>query len=139
MYSRESVVAEKLEAIIVLGARNSRIKDFFDLHYLAGRFEFDRPTLAEAVRRTFARRGTPPPAEAPIGLTPTYWENPSRAVQMRAFARRAHLKLADGSGRELAPMLEAFLLPLLDDMRAGRKRAGRWPPGGPWQLNDIST
>ena len=43
----------------------SRIKDFFDLHYLAGHFEFDRATLAEAVGRTFARRGTPIAAEAP--------------------------------------------------------------------------
>lgn len=60
-YPREAVVAEKLEAMVVLGDRNSRIKDFFDLHYLATHFEFDRATLAEAVRRTFARRHTPIP------------------------------------------------------------------------------
>ena len=41
-YPREAVVAEKLEAMVVLGDRNSRIKDFFDLHHLARRFEFDR-------------------------------------------------------------------------------------------------
>lgn len=58
-YPREAVAAEKLEAMVVLGDRNSRIKDFFDLHYLASRFEFDRATLAEAVRRTFVRRRTP--------------------------------------------------------------------------------
>jgi len=58
-YPPEAVVAEKLEAIIVLGDRNSRIKDFFDLHHLAGRFQFDRVTLTEALRRTFARRRTP--------------------------------------------------------------------------------
>ncbi len=68
-YPREAVVAEKLEAMVVLGDRNSRIKDFFDLHHLASRFEFDRATLAEAVRRTFERRHTPVPAEDPIGLT----------------------------------------------------------------------
>ena len=45
VYPREAVVAEKLEAMVVLGDRNSRIKDFFDLHYLASRFEFDRATL----------------------------------------------------------------------------------------------
>jgi hypothetical protein len=87
-YSREAVVAEKLEAMVVLGDRNSRIKDFFDLHYLASRFEFDRTTLAEAVRRTFAQRRTPIPVDEPIGLTPAYWENPSRPAQVRAFARR---------------------------------------------------
>lgn len=58
-YPREAVVAEKLDAMVVLGDRNSRIKDFFDLHHLASRFDFDREILAEAVRRTFARRRTP--------------------------------------------------------------------------------
>ena len=83
---REAVVAEKLEAMVVLGDRNSRIKEVFDLHHLASRFEFDRAILAETVRRTFARRRTPIPVEPPIGLTPAYWENPSRPAQVRAFA-----------------------------------------------------
>lgn len=59
-YPREAVVAEKLEAIVVLGDRNSRIKDFFDLRHLAMNFEFDRATLTEAVRRTFSSGGTRP-------------------------------------------------------------------------------
>jgi hypothetical protein len=86
-YPREAVVAEKFEAMVVLGDRNSRIKDFFDLHYLASHFEFDRATLTEAVRRTFARRRTPVPAESPIGLTAAYWENPSRPAQDGGSAR----------------------------------------------------
>ena len=88
-YPREAVVAEKLEAMVVLGDRNSRIKDFFDLYYLASESEFDRATLTEAVRRTFVRRRTPIPADSPIGLTAAYWEihpdphrcAPSRDVQ----------------------------------------------------------
>ena len=87
-YPREAVVAEKLEALVVLGDRNSRIKDFFDLHQLASRFAYDRATFAEAVRRTFARRATPVPVDPPIGLTPAYWRNPSRPAQVRAFAGR---------------------------------------------------
>lgn len=51
VYPREAVVAEKLEAMVVLGDRNSRIKDDFDLDYLAASFAFDRADLAEAVRR----------------------------------------------------------------------------------------
>jgi hypothetical protein len=80
-YPREAVVAEKPEALVVLGDRNSRIKDFFDLHYLASRFAFDRTTLGEAVRRTFARRATPIPAHPPIGLTPEYWAFSHRAIR----------------------------------------------------------
>lgn len=132
-YPREAVVAEKLEALVVLGDRNTRIKDFFDLHHLANRFTFDRATLAEAVRRTFARRATPIPAEAPIGLTPAYWENPSRPAQVRAFVRRAGLKMPEDPGHELAELLGMFLLPILEDLRRGVPGAGSWPAGGPWQ------
>jgi hypothetical protein len=133
VYPREAVVAEKLEAIVVLGDRNSRIKDFFDLHHLASRFEFDRATLAEAVRRTFERRRTPIPTEEPFGLTPAYWANPSRPTQVRAFARRAGLTAPDAPGGEFVQLLSTFLLPIFDDLRRGAGREGVWHPGGPWQ------
>ena len=132
-YPREAVVAEKLEALVVLGDRNSRIKDFFDLHHLACHFEFDRQTLVEAVRRTFARRKTPIPVEPPIGLTPAYWKNPSRPAQVRAFTRRAGLNLAGEPDSEFARVLGEFLLPVLEDGRSGARREGTWSPGGPWQ------
>jgi hypothetical protein len=132
-YPREAVVAEKLEALVVLGDRNSRIKDFFDLHHMASRFEFDRETLAEAVRRTFARRKTSIPAEPPIGLTRAYWENPSRPAQVRAFARRAGLAVGGDPAPDLARVLGAFLLPLLEDVRRDTRREGTWQPGGPWR------
>jgi hypothetical protein len=119
VYPREAVVAEKLEAIVVLGDRNS--------------FEFDRATLAEAVRRTFERRRTPIPTEEPFGLTPAYWANPSRPTQVRAFARRAGLTAPDAPGGEFVQLLSTFLLPIFDDLRRGAGREGVWHPGGPWQ------
>lgn len=131
-YPREAVVAEKLEALVVLGDRNSRIKDFFDLHYLASTSEFARATLVEAVRRTFDRRGTPIPSETPIGLTAAFWENPTRPAQVRAFARRAGLDVSDDPGRDLGELLERFLLPLLGDLQGGERNDGTWPPRGPW-------
>lgn len=132
-YERETVVAEKLEALVVLGNRNSRIKDFFDLHMLATTFAFDRRELGESVRRTFERRKTPIPDVAPIGLTPEYWENPSRPTQVRAFARRAGLAATAETGRAFNAVLAAFLLPVLDDVAAGAPQAGIWAPGGPWR------
>ncbi len=132
-YPREAVVAEKLEALVVLGERNSRIKDFFDLHHLANRFEFDRAILSEAVRRTFERRNTPIPSEIPIGLTLAYWENPSRPAQVRSFARRAGLTPPEDPGGEFTELLGRFLLPLLEDLHNGTPRAGTWSLGGPWR------
>jgi len=132
-YPREAVVAEKLEALVVFGDRNSRIKDFFDLHYLASHFEFDRETLVEAVRRTFAGRGTAVPVETPIGLTSAFWENPSRPAQVRAFARRAGITVAGDPAAELARVLGAFLGPVLEDFQRTARHAGIWQPGGPWR------
>lgn len=126
------MVAEKLEAMVVLGDRNSRIKDYFDLDYLAASFAFDRADLAEAVRRTFARRGTPVPTEAPIGLTPAYWENPSRPAQVRAFARRARVANTDSPAVTLQPRLADLPLPVLTAAHPGERRPAVWPPGEPW-------
>lgn len=132
-YPRDAVVAEKFEALVVLGDRNSRIKDFFDLYHLACHFEFERDRLAESIERTFARRGTPVTSGAPIGLTREYWENPSRPAQVAAFARRARLTVPAGFADEFTRILGAFLLPVLDDLRRRERRVGTWQPGGPWR------
>lgn len=132
-YSPESVIAEKLEATVILGDRNSRIKDFFDLRYLAQNFTFDRTILAEAIRSTFARRNTPIPPDDPIGLTDVYWENPMRPSQVRAFARRSGLQAGMDNGKEILAVIRPFLVPLLEDLRGEIVKVGTWLPGGPWR------
>ncbi len=57
-YPMESVIAEKVEAIAHLGMLNSRMKDFFDVWFLAKTFPFDPGKLSQAVAATFSRRGT---------------------------------------------------------------------------------
>jgi predicted nucleotidyltransferase component of viral defense system len=57
-YSKESVVAEKFEAMVKLSMANSRMKDFYDLWVLAQRFEFESATLAAAIQATFKTRRT---------------------------------------------------------------------------------
>ena len=112
-YRPETVVAEKLEAIVALGIRNSRIKDFFDIDYLARTGRLDSTTLVEAVRRTFERRGTPIPEVPPIGLTAEFWSQPGRDAQVRAFARRARLEASAESARELGLRVAEFAVPIL--------------------------
>src|SRR6185437_12383451 len=50
-YPKETVVAEKLQAMVALGIVNSRMKDFYDVWFLAGRFNFEGPLLCEAVTK----------------------------------------------------------------------------------------
>lgn len=55
-YSLETTVAEKLDAILSLMEFSSRMKDYYDLYYLANKFDFDRATLTEALQKTFENR-----------------------------------------------------------------------------------
>ncbi len=72
VYSRETVIAEKLHALTELDLTNSRMKDFYDLWILSRYFSFDGETLAVAIGATFERRQTAISVDPPIGLTPTF-------------------------------------------------------------------
>lgn len=56
-YSLETTIAEKIDAILNLMEFSSRMKDYYDIFYLANKFDFDGATLSEALRRTFENRG----------------------------------------------------------------------------------
>ena len=71
VYPRETVVAEKFEAMVSLGLTNSRMKDFHDIAVMASTFAFEGQPLAKALAATFKRRGTPLPKEPPPALTDT--------------------------------------------------------------------
>lgn len=69
VYPVYTVIAEKYQAMVMLGQANSRMKDFFDLAVIARRTELDVATLAAAITATFARRQTASPTERPLALT----------------------------------------------------------------------
>ena len=52
-YPRETVVAEKIQAMVYLSTLNSRMKDFCVVWLLARQFAFDGPGLAKAITATF--------------------------------------------------------------------------------------
>ncbi len=56
-YSLETTIAEKIDAILILMEFSSRMKDYYDIYYLANKFDFDGATLTEALRKTFENRG----------------------------------------------------------------------------------
>ncbi|MCX8097505.1 MAG: nucleotidyl transferase AbiEii/AbiGii toxin family protein, partial [Casimicrobiaceae bacterium] len=87
-YPRESVVAEKLNAMVTLGERNSRYKDFYDLYAMANAFDFDMDTLVRAVRATFERRRTPMMVELPAPITAPFYASDDRRTQWRAYVTR---------------------------------------------------
>ncbi len=133
-YPRESVVAEKLNAMVTLGERNSRYKDFYDLHAMANAFGFDKDTLARAVRATFERRRTPLVVALPTPLTPSFYASADRLTQWRAYVTRNNLTGAPTDFQAVGELLIRFLQPVWEQVLAEAEGAGGWPPGGPWTM-----
>jgi hypothetical protein len=102
-YRRESVVAEKLEAIVELGMVNTRFKDYFDLRFLAQNFSFKGVALSTAIAATFERRGTLFPAALPVGLTDNFATDVEKVRGWAAFYNKT------ASGKAAVPPLDEVL------------------------------
>ena len=132
VYPRESVVAEKLQAIVVLGIANSRMKDFYDLWTLSRGFEFDGETLARAIRATFERRGTPLPHGVPLGLTAEFAADATKQTQWKAFLTRLAIEDTPVDLGVVIDEIRGFLVPAIQSAVDDSEIRFTWPPGGPW-------
>jgi hypothetical protein len=133
-YPRYTVVAEKFEALSVLGIANSRMKDYFDLWILAQHTDFDGETLCQAVQATFDRRKTALTHEAPMGLADAFAQDAQKQTQWRAFLKKNRLEaLALG---DVVTALRAFMLPIINATNTDMVFSERWPAGGPWSPVD---
>jgi hypothetical protein len=134
-YPKETVVAEKFEAMVKLGMANSRMKDFHDLRTLSELFPFDGELLAEAVVRTFERRKTAIPTNAapPRAFTAEFFEDESKQRQWGAFNTKNHLYIEAVPLKRVVTDIERFLMPLLAGLTTEGHRKRSWPAGGPWK------
>lgn len=129
---RETVVAEKLQAMVVLGIANSRMKDFYDLYVLARDFAFDGDTLTRAIQATFRRRKTVIPRETPLALTDEFGRDEIKSVQWRAFVHKSRLAQGMPELLEVLSYLREFLLQPLEAVSRQVNVPKDWSAGGPW-------
>jgi len=139
-YPRDTFVAEKFEAMVRLGARNTRMKDFWDVAALATRFRFDGDVLQEAIRETFRRRGTILDTGQPIALQPAFYADAERARLWWAFCENVRADI------DLPPDFDAvgetvrrFLGPIRESIVQRQPFAKVWDPGGPWRGSDMEA
>lgn len=132
VYPRETVVAEKLNAVVVLGMANSRMKDFFDVRVLARDFDFNGEVLTRAIRATFDRRGTAIPRKLPVALTPAFADDPAKIRQWSAFLRKTSVTEA-GSLIETVSAVAAFVESPLMAVADGIAFNAIWRAPGPWK------
>jgi hypothetical protein len=134
-YPRETVVAEKFEAMLSLGSSNTRLRDFWDVAVLAQRFAFDGETLRTAIDATIRRRKTVLGPEIPDALRPAFYADAARARQWRAFLTKAGGTL-DGPTQldDVGERVREFLGPLRESLVRGEEFTRNWVPGGPWRV-----
>ena len=129
-YSRESAIAEKVQAMVSLGEINSRVKDYYDIWLLSRLFEFDGAVLCRAIQATFSRREMRIVLPIP-GLEETF-ATPTHETQWHAFLSRNRLE-APETLQETIGLLSAFLYPPLRAVAEGKELRQHWVPGGPWR------
>jgi len=132
-YAPETVIAEKLHALVQLGMLNTRLKDYFDLWHLASHHEFDAQTLSSAIAATFTRRKSDLPASIPLGLDETFANDPLKQKQWTAFLNRTAPKNAAPDLPTAVVAIRNLLLPVLEHLRAGPPFVAGWTPGDGWQ------
>jgi predicted nucleotidyltransferase component of viral defense system len=108
-YPHETVIAEKFQAMVMLGRANSRMKDFYDIWILARSHEFYGDRLARAIAATFTRRKTEIPSERPDALTAAFAEDATKQQQWNAFLE--DVAVNPGSLAEVTEDLATFLMP----------------------------
>lgn len=113
-YSLETVVAEKMHAVIDLADQSSRMKDYYDLYQILNTQELDTEVLKEAITRTFENRHT--------GYDPNtmffrddFGSNPIMETRWKAFMKKITAKQSIQFS-EVATYLQERLQPYWDNL-----------------------
>lgn len=125
-YSIETTVAEKLDAILNLLEYSSRMKDYYDLYYLANKFTFDPAVLSEAMAKTFENRNHSF-TMSDFNRILSFHENPAMVAKWNAFASKANVGSIAFSA--VLETLETFLMQPLERALNGQNldfTYGKW-------------
>lgn len=131
VYPMETVVSEKLQAMVALGEVNSRMKDFYDLWLLASNFEFDGYRLQKAVQKTFENRETAFPDGIPVALAPKFAKD--KEASWQAFLKRSNLGKDAPSLVEAMDVIRSFLAPVLGACYAKKRWESVWSLKNKWK------
>jgi len=138
-YPKETVIAEKLEAMVMLGMVNSRMKDFYDVWMMSAELPFDGRMLARAIQATFERRGSELPSTTPTAFTEEFSVDVGKGRQWNAFLSRNQLDVAGIGLPQVARQIRLFLMPPIIAAVNGQPLMQVWPAGGPWILPAAGT
>ena len=128
-YSVETTIAEKIDAILSLMEFSSRMKDYYDIYYLAIKFNFDGKVLTEALKKTFANREhifTVEQFEQVIRFA----DDDAMQKKWKAFVRKIDAKTYDYS--TVLNTIKAFLAEPFTASIEGKDFSKQWTADGQW-------
>lgn len=131
-YPCETVIAEKLQALVAFDMAISRMKDFYDMWVLSKQFRLGGASLTTAIAATFERRSTPIPDGAPTALTDEFANDRAKQTQWAAFLKGSGLTDAPPSLSGVVHDLRTFLLEPLQAASERQAFPKSWKPGGSW-------
>ena len=133
-YPKETVVAEKLEALVKLGIINTRMKDFYDLEVLSRTFAFEGKILAQAIQNTFQKRGTDLPMSGlPVAFTSEFYDDANKKRQWTAFCVKNKSYIEKAEFKAVVEAIRNFLALPVRTVQEGHSFTKTWKPGGPWR------
>ena len=122
-YSLESTIAEKLDAVFQRFELTGRMKDFYDIFYLAQTFDFDGQRLWKAIKETLQNRGTGYSKESFDNVIQLA-DNSDIQVRWRYFQKtinQTELSLSD-----VMSIIDIFLHPVFDSLVSGEVHTKKW-------------
>jgi len=127
-YTLETVIAEKLEAMIKLGTLNSRLKDFFDIWLLSKKFSFNGNILSQAINATFNHRETKIIID-PVAWTKEFALDHSRQLQWNSFIKKKRVEEIPDSFEKITDDIKHFLYPVLFSLKNNQQFNKEWKNG----------
>lgn len=129
-YSIETMVAEKIDAILSLMEFSSRMKDYYDIYYLANKFDFDGKVLNEALRKTCSNRGHNF-TEEQFNQVMCFDDDAAMQKKWKAFVRKIDTKTDDYS--TVLKTIKAFLTKPFRTSVGDKEFTGKWSAvNGEW-------
>jgi predicted nucleotidyltransferase component of viral defense system len=121
-YSIETVIAEKMHAVVDLADQNSRMKDYYDLYHILSNENYNQLVLQEAVERTFENRHTSYSAIT-MFFQEGFPENTQMQVKWKAFVRKITGK-TELTFNDVASYLQITLKPYWEHLNLKERREG---------------
>ncbi len=134
-YSIESTIAEKFDAILQRFELTGRMKDFYDIYYLARTFDFDGAKLQTAITRTLERRGTPYDRDS-FKRVVALAEDADMQKRWKYFLKNIKDETLEFSS--VIAEIQTFLEPVFDAMVNENEWQKEWKPTTKWVEKERS-